>query len=637
MEKTMYQKILIVTAMLWAIFYSSVSSGEEKIFANDPIIITAVRDETLLSKEGKSVSIVTEEDIKKSGKKILSDVLETIPGVTIGKSGNVTNVYIRGSKSGNVLLMIDGVKVSDPTSIGNVYDIFGLRTENIERIEVIRGAMSSIYGAEASGGVINIITKKGLGKKVVIAGEAGANKTFSESVSVSDSTDKSTFFFSGSHYKTDGISCAKKQNSSDKFDDDGFENYTVSGKLTTSVRDNIFMNFMMNYSDSKSDIDDGSYEDDPNRKYMSKLFSTRGELKHNLFSWWTYKFGVSYMSFTRENIDQKDSIDTDENDIYSYDGSNSKIDLMTIFKFPDFNTLTLGADLLDEKGGNTSSYYDSWAAADEISIFEEKSIVTKSFFVHDALNIVDILILNGGARVDDHEVFGAHWTWDASAAFIVPVTKTKFKGSVGTGFRAPSLSELYGEWGGNDQLKPEKSFVYDAGIYQELFDGVFSVDCSYFVQEYKDKIIYNTAFEYENLDGTVSNKGVETSAVIKAADFLKAAYNYTYIKYEKNDDNSATLKRPRHKHSALVTLTPFNGLDITGIYLFVDKRYDYLTSTTNVKLDPYHRFDINIRYAINEMFTITARGENLTDEDYMETYGYNTKERSFYGGLELVL
>lgn len=621
----MYQKILIVTAMLCTLLYSSMSFGEEKVFSNDPIVITAVRDESSVSKEGKSITVVTEDDIKKSGKKILSDVLETIPGVTITKSGNVTSVYIRGSKSGNVLLMIDGVKVSDPTAIGNVYDIFGLRTENIEKIEVVRGAMSSIYGAEASGGVINIITKKGTGKKVVITGEAGSYKTFSESVSVSDSTEKSTFFFNGSHYKTDGISCAKKQNSSDKFDDDGYENYTASGKLTSAIKDNLSVNFMMNYSDSKSDIDDGSYEDDPNRKYTSKLFTSRGELKHSIFSWWTYKIGVSYMTFTRDDIDPSD------NNVSTWDGSNSKVDFMCMFKFPDFNTLTIGSDLLDEKGRNTSAYSAS------PSIFEEKSIITKSFFIHDALSIFDMLFLNAGARIDDHEVFGTHNTWDASAAFVIPVTHTKLKTSTGTGFRSPSLSELYGEWGGNDQLKPEKSFVYDAGIYQELFDGIFSIDCSYFVQEYKDKIIYSAAYKYENLDGTVSNKGIETSAVLKPADFLKVAYTYTYIKYEKNDDNSATLKRPKNKHSALVTLSPVKGLDITAIYLYVGERYDYLTSTTNVKLDAYQKFDINIRYAINETFTITARGENLNNADYMETYGYNTKERSFSGGLELVL
>ncbi len=628
----MKQKIFSATLLLCA--FGLISAYAEDVFKNDPVVVTATRYEKSVSKEGKSITVVTEDEIKKSGKKTVADVLETVAGVTItryGTEGSLTNVYIRGSKSGNVLILIDGVKVSDPTLPGNLYDIAGLMTSNIERIEVIKGAMSSMYGAEASGGVINIITKKGAGRKVTITGEAGSNKTFAESVAVSDSTEQSTFFFAGSHYKTDGISSAEKQGPS-KYDDDSYENYSASGKMTSKITDTASVNLAMSYTDYKTDLDDGSFEDDPNYEYTSKLFTSRGEFSHSPFAWWTYKGGVSYMSFTRGNIDQADPIDTTENEIYTYNGSNSGIDLCNIFNILNINTLTIGAELRNEKGSSTSA-----SSTYGISIFDEKSIFTKSFFIHDAISVAEIINLNAGARIDDHEVFGSHWTWDASASVIIPVTGTKLKTSAGTGFRAPSMSELYGMWGGNTELKPEKTFVYDAGIYQEIINGLLSVDCTYFVQEYKDKIIYNSSYNYANLDGTIKNKGVETSAVFKPADFLKIIYSYTYVKYEKNNDTSSTLKRPSHKHAVSATLIPLSGLDITGSYLFVDQRYDYLTSTTNIELHSYHKFDMNIRYAFNETITLTARGENLTDEDYEETYGYNTKGRSFYGGAEITL
>lgn len=636
----MYQKILSITLLICATGISSVSAQEEKGLTNDPIVITASRYETSVSKEGKDISIVTEADIKRSGKKNLADVLETVAGVTItraGSEGSLTNVYIRGSKSGNVLIMIDGVRVSDPTVPGNLYNISGITTSNIERIEVVKGAMSSMYGAEASGGVINIITKKGAGKKLTLTGEAGSDKTFSESVSFSDSTDSSSYFFSGSHYKTDGISNAKESSSSENFEEDSFENVTASGKMNSKITDNASVDFTLNYTDSKTDIDDGSFQDDPNNVYTSKLFTSRGEFKHSPSSWWTYKAGVSYMSFVRDNIDTKDSVDTTENNASTFNGSNSKADFMSIFRFFDINTLVFGADILNEKGRSTSSYYDTFASADSMSIFEEKSILTKSIFVHDSISAFNIFYLNAGARIDDHEVFGSHNTWDASAAIVLPVTGTKLKGSAGTGFRAPSLSELYGIWGGNDQLKPEKTFVYDAGVYQELFGGIFSIDCTYFVQNYKDMIEYNdNTWEYYNAEGKISNRGVEIVSGINIVDLLKITYAYTYSDYTETSDTTV-LKRPEHKHSVSATLTPVAGLDITGIYLFADERYDYLTSTTNVKLDAYHKFDMNIRYALNEMITFTFRGDNLTDADYEETYGYNTKGRSFYGGAEIVL
>ncbi len=634
-----YRISISVTLLLCAFSFILTAVYAEDVFKNDPVVVTASRYETSVSKEGKDISVITEDDIKKSGKKTVADVLETVAGVTItryGTEGSLANVYIRGSKSGNVLILIDGVKVSDPTMPGNLYDISGLMTSNIEKIEIVKGAMSSLYGAEASGGVINIITKKGSGRKLIISGEAGSNRTLSESVSVSDSTEKSTFFFSGSHYKTEGISAAKKQGTA-KYDNDGYDNYSVSGKMTGKISDNASVAFSMNYTDYNKDIDDNSFEDDPNRVYTSNLFTSRGEFSHSPFTWCTYKGGISYMSFSRENVDPADAIDTSENDVYTYNGSNSGVDFRSIFNISNFDLLTIGAELNNEKGSSTSAYFNSYSTSNDISIFSEKSIITKSFFVNNALSIADIFNLNVGARVDDHEVFGKHSTWDTSASFIVPVSGTKLKTSAGTGFRAPSMAELYGMWGGNSDLKPEKTFVYDAGFYQEMFGGLLSIDCTYFVQEYKDKIIFDASWNYANLEGTVRNRGVETSAILKPADFIKITYNYTYVNYDKSNDNAATLKRPAHKHSASVTLIPVRGLDITGSYLYVDQRYDYLSSTTTVKLSSYQKIDMNIRYAFNETVTFTARGENLTDANYMETYGYNTKGRSFYGGAEITL
>lgn len=635
------KKITSVILLLCAFNLITDSAYADDVFKNDPVVVTASRYETSVSKEGKDISVITEDDIRKSGKKTVADVLTSVAGVTItrsGSEGSLSNVYIRGSKSGNVLLMIDGVKLSDPTTLGNLYDISGLTTSNIERIEIIKGAMSSLYGAEASGGVINIITKKGSGRKLVITGEAGSYRTHSESVSASDSTDKSSFFFSGSHYKTDGISNAKKSFSAADADNDGYENYTASCKVNSNITDKASVNMTMNYSDSKSEIDDDAFEDDPNHIYTNRLFTARGEFKHSPLDWWSYKGGLSYMSFVREDIDQKDSVDTTESNVYTYDGSSTKADIMTVIDILNFNAVTLGAEVIDEKGGSTSSYSAS------PSISPEKSILTKSLYLHDKISVFDILILNAGGRIDNHETFGSHWTWDASAALLISVTGTKLKTSAGTGFRAPSLFELYGQYG-NEDVKPEKSFVYDAGVYQELFNGILSADCTFFSQEYEDLITWHSTGlftgYYDNSDGTVRYKGAELTAGFRPSSIFRMSYAYTYIKYD-NKNSNVSLKRPAHKHSASVTLTPVTSLDLTFTYLYVGKRYDLYFAPptyaeTRVKLDSYQKVDMNIRYAFNETVTFTARGENLTDANYMETYGYNTKGRSFYGGAEITL
>ena len=642
----MKHKILSAALLLCA--FGLTSAYAEDVFKNDPVVVTAARYEKSVSKEGKSITVVTEDEIKKSGKKTVADVLQAVAGVTIsgyGSEGSAANVYLRGAKSSNAIIMIDGVRVADPMSIDKTFDIAGLMTANIERIEVVKGAMCSMYGAEASGGVINIITKKGSGRNITITGEAGSNRTFTESVSVSESTEKSSFFFSGSHYQTDGISSAKKKDSP-KFDDDSYENYSASSKLTGKITDNASVNAAMSYTEYEKGLDDGSFSDDPNRKYTSKLFSSRGEFSHSPVTWWTYKGGVSYMSFSRSDIDPEDSIDTTENDVYTYKGANSGADFISTFNIFNINILTAGAELKDEKGSSTSAYYGydpaDYTMKDMISIFNEKSILTKSFFLHDSISIADIINLNAGARVDDHEEFGSHWTWDASASVIIPVTGTKLKASTGTGFKAPSLYQLYDLSYGNRNLDPETTFVYDAGVYQEILGEVFSIDCTFFRQKYEDMIVWvmtdpMTYGEYKNIAGKITYEGVEITSVFKPVQIISLRYGYTYQKYDTGNTGEKIYKRPAHKHAVTATVTPLNGLDITGIYLFVDERSDYLTSTASIKLHSYHKFDMNIRYALNETITFTARGENLTDEDYEETYGYNTKGRSFYGGAEITL
>jgi len=634
LENTMYQKIFSITLLLCAITFTAAAAQTEKVFTNDPIVITAARYETSVSKEGKDISVVTEEDIKRSGKKNLADVLETIAGVTItraGADGGLSKVYLRGGKSSNVLVMVDGVRVTDPNGIEKLFDISGIITSNIERIEVVKGAMSSMYGSEASGGVINIITKKGLGRKIIITGEAGTDNTFTEGVSVSDSTEKSSFIFSATHSSTDGNSKAKKNPSIPSYDDDSYENVTVSGKVDTRLSDKASLGATMNYSDSAMNIDDGSFQDDPNHIYSSKFFTSRGEFRHSPLSWWTYKGGVSYMSYVREDTDSADSIDTSESNTSVYDGTNVNLDLINIFKILDVNILTIGAELLNEKGKNNSAYTFTPA------IFDEKTVVTKSLFINDSVSVYDMFYLNAGGRYDHHDTFGSHLTWDTSAAVVIPVTETKLKTSAGSGFRAPSLYELYDSYSGNKDLKPETTLVYDAGFFQEFFSGLMSIDCTCFVQQHKNMIEYNFGTgRYYNAGDEINNRGIELASSIRFTDLLKINYGYTYIDYT-DSRNSVVLKRPAHKHTGTVTLTPIAGLDITGTYLYVAKRYDYLTSTTNVKLDPYHKLDFNIRYSFNEMLTFTARGENLTNADYMESYGYNTKGRSFFGGVEVVL
>ncbi|MCL2025401.1 MAG: TonB-dependent receptor [Leptospirales bacterium] len=615
--------IILLPALALCLHFFSLQVFSQTDPNDSTIVITASRSWNSVVKEGKSITIITEDDIKNSGKKTLPDILESVPGVTVtrnGADGGLANVFIRGGQRGNVLIMVDGVKINDPMGIEKAYNISLIGLFSVERIEIVRGAMSSMYGAEASGGVINIITKGGA-KGLGFSAEAGSGRSFDGVFSAG--TESS--FFSVARTYTNGISQAKKNLSVPSYDKDAYSNTAVTGRIKKDISDTASLNFVMNYTDSKTDLDLGAFQDDPNYTSSNKLFTSKGEFSHSLFSWWTYKAGVSYMSYARDYINPDDLINPYGDSATVYTGSNMGAEFISVFNILDIDRLTIGFELFDEKGSSTSGYYDDWSVPANpgyvVDIFKEKSVLTRSAFIHNALSI-GIWNLNTGARLDSHELFGSHITWDASSSISIPVIGTVLRSSVGTGFRAPSLYELYDPAYGNPDLEPEESFIYDAGIYQEIFEGLISFDASIFKQRYKNVIEWGWAAGYEN-GGKESNKGAEASIALRPADFLTLAYGFTTLRYDKT-----VPKRPRNTHNASA-LVSFKGLNVMLMYLYTGARTDQSN-----RLASYHKLDLNARYSVNENIGLSLRCVNLTDAAYEDSYGYNTRRRSFYGGMD---
>lgn len=614
-------------------------SGDSEVITKskrpgDTIIITGRRYESSVLKEGKSVTVITEEEIKASGKDSVSDMLEAVPGITVsreGTDGGLSFIFMRGAEGGNVLVMIDGVKISDPSSTDGRFDLSLIKTDSIERIEIVRGSMSSLYGSDASGGVINIITKKGRGKSLALKFTGGSYDSFSQSVSVSESGERSSFYFSGSHYTSGGISIIKDTTGAGNFDEDKTEYYTASCKMTGEFWDKTSMMFSMNYSDKKMDVDRWTGIDGPDDIATNRLFTSSGIFRHNPLKWWSYQADVSLMSIDRSHINP-DAVETDRS-ISTFQSSGLHGGLINKFTIPVIGIISAGAEIVNERINTSSSFYDWSVPGTVISYIPEKSASTMSLYIHDAFSLMDMLFINGGLRMDNHNAFGNHYTWDVSGAFIVPVIRTKLRASAGSAFKAPSLYQLYDSQYGNIDLDPERSYIYDAGIGQEILfaENVISFEGTYFYQKYIDKIDMEYPAPYKNTDGETKIQGFEFASSIKISDLLNLNYMYTYTDFIRNSSGQHFLKRPENKHIASMNVTPGYGLGINLSYTYIGSRW----GTQTIKLDPYHKVDANIRYAFNEMLTLTARGENLTDADYMDTYGFNTYGRSFFGGVEL--
>ncbi|MCL1911972.1 MAG: TonB-dependent receptor, partial [Leptospirales bacterium] len=376
--------------------------------------------------------------------------------------------------------------------------------------------------------------------------------------------------------------------------------------------------------------------DNPDNTSLSKLFTSKGEFSHSPFGWWIYKAGASYMFSERCDHDLGNYLySVPENQISLFKGSNMSAEFISVFNIFNIDRVTVGFEFLDEKGSSEIYHVPSLSWDSKT---EEKSVLTRSAFLHNALSI-GVWSLNAGVRLDSHELFGSHTTWDASGSVSVPFTGTVFRVSVGTGFRAPSLDELYAVGYGNKDLKPEESLTYDAGIYQEFFKGLLSVDCSLFRHKYKNIIYYyedpiTYDANYEN-GGKTSNTGLEATVILKPADFLTLTYGFTTLRFAHS--GAPVLKRPRNTHTASA-LVSFRGLNIMLMYLYAGTRFDsygVYPPEKNKRLASYHKLDLNARYSVNEDFGISFRCLNITNADYEESYGYNTRGRSFYGGAEL--
>ncbi len=633
-RKKFFLTVLIVQLLFSGFLFARETEEEtkkekDKVKDLGKVVVTATRYETQAKETGKSIEVITEEDIKKSGKKSVSELLEMLPGVTItgyGNYGSSTKVYIRGSRKANALILVDGVRLSDPTSVGKQVDLGILTSDNIERIEVIKGAMSSLYGSEATGGVINIITKKGKGEPSVTAGaEGGSLKYHREYMSTFGSTEKMNYSFNITKVSTEGESSVKEITpQSYEFDKDGYDNLSASGAVGIKVFRNATLDMTMRYMDSEYEFDDGVDDDDPNNKIIRSYFTGGAIFRHSPLDFLMYQGGVNYSSLVRNYLDNNDFIDTTEESLYIYQGRNLGANFLVSLSAADINELTLGVDYHKE-AGETGSHW---------GVNDEKEIYDVGFYAHDKISLLKILFLNGGMRYEKNEEFGSHTTFDGGVSLTVPVIGTLIRASAGTGFRAPTLYELYDPSYGNEDLDPEESFTYDVGIEQGILGKMITIGATYFIQEMENEIKW-TGTGYTNIEGKIKSRGYELDLKLRPFDFLYAAYNYTYVDYEKEDESRA-LGRPAHKHNASLNAVIMEKINLNLAYTYQTKTKSYQTATTHYNLKGYDKLDLNIRYNdITKNLSARFRVENLLDEDYELAYGYNTPGRTFFTGLDL--
>jgi vitamin B12 transporter len=622
---------LLVCLFMWA-------GAPDPLFAADepepsaelsPVIISATRDEQSLESTISSATVVTAKELQERQITTVADALRTVVGVDVvqtGAPGSVTNVYIRGANSSQTLVMIDGVPVNNPTVGG--FDFADLTTDNIERIEIVRGPKSSLYGSDANGGVINIVTKRGGGPpKTTLTVEGGRYATTREAVALSGQSEQVDYSAGVSYERTEGFSSAASGT-----EPDGYQNTTLSTKLGLAVLGDGRLEFSGRYWFGQADLD--SYDpntfdliDDPGAKQRTQGLVAALSLQKPLTDWWSQRLTVSvnqaqywnkYLFSLPPPVYQNSQFDT----------RSQRVDWQHDASIGELVHLTVGTDYEGVMGENSGDP-------------NRHTIDNVGFFAQSRLELPEGFSQLTAVRYDINNRYGNSFTYNIEAAYLFAPTHTRLKAAAGTAFHGPTIQDLYYPDFGNPNLKPETSETLEAGIEQSLWEKRVIIGVTQFRTTFDDLIQFvsdpiTCVAPYApfgvcpvNVDKARA-EGQEVTVTVTPLKQVMIASNYTHLTAKNRSTDTNLLRRPRDKAHIGLTVTPIPSVVLTAGVDFVGRRND-----SGGTVGSYWLARATGSYAVTRWLQVYGRIENLTDKVYQETLGYGTAGLSLFGGIRV--
>lgn len=589
----------------------------------EEIIVTATRTETPVSQLPDSVTIISNEQIEQQKATTVFEALRSVPGLNIRKSGSIgrqTEMTIRGSSSSQVLVMIDGVQVNSPTQ--GFFDFANLTTDNVERIEVVRGPQSTLYGSDAMAGLINIVTKKGKGRpKLGIRSEFGTpERMYNEAINSSGSIDKF-------HYSVD----VARIDSDGRGADDDYDKTNISSGFGYEINEKTDVHATMRFNDSMVNIDDGAFRQDPNRFSQNEDFNMNAVYNQSLADWWSHKLKFSFAGTdltsidrpnpgTAETISSRFRLDTQ---IYTGDWQHT-------IKYRDIDTVVFGFEFENQSADNRTF---------------DRVLINRGWYFQNQLKLWDRVFFNAGVRIDDSSTFGKDVNPKFSIAYHLKETDTKFKINYGKGFRGPTLNQLFFPNFGDPTLKPEESESYDLGLEQYLLEDKVSFGVTYFNNRFSNLIqavdTGGFVFRAQNV-GFVRTEGIEAEAVIKP--FKGLTVRGTFTKTNTRDGAKKELIRQPRKHGSVNINYRF--LDKFNINVDDTITGNSREGTNGGGITPpgrptirtntgVHKLDATFTYDFSKHLQFYTMAENLLDIQYDEILGFRSAGAGFFFGIKL--
>ncbi|MBW4330206.1 TonB-dependent receptor [Stakelama sp. CBK3Z-3] len=609
------------------------------------ILVTATRTPTAIDRIASSVTVLDKDAIDRAGDLTVADLLLRTPGVSLSRNGGygtATSLRIRGAETDQTVVVIDGVKLNDPSSTGGGYNFGNLLIGDAARIEVLRGPQSTLWGSQAIGGVVNIVTpmpQKSLEGSFDVS--AGSRNTVSGRAAIGGRTGPLSWRVGGQTFTTDGISAiAPEYGGSEK---DGYTNRSASGRAVLDITDGISADVRGYYGHGRTEID--GFSGDTDEYSLNDEFVGYAGLNIALFDGrLRNRIGYAYTDTDRDNYDPA----RERKNTFDAAGKNERIEYQGSLAITRRIDATFGAE-------HEISRFRSVSPAASLSTpIPEPArgrAEVNSFYGQVNAEVIDGLTLTGGVRNDDHNSYGDKTLFAGGAVWKLP-SNTILRASYSEGFKAPSLYQLYSEYG-NQTLDPERAKGWEAGVEQRLLGGLAAIGATYFERRSHDLIDYSSCSTdsddpmcvipgtttprygyYRNVDRAFA-QGIEAAGRLRFGGLLIDG-NYTWTLSEDRSPDSGTYgnqlgRRPRHSWNASATYTLPAGISLGGAVRWSGASYDSVYNST--RLDSYTLVDLRLDVPLSDDVTLFMRGDNVFDEDYRTAARYSTLGRSIRAGL----
>jgi vitamin B12 transporter len=607
----MKKSIRLSTLVILCLSLAAIPVYSEEPIELQPVEVSASRLKTTAKKYAGSIKIITEKEIKQSGELLVENILRDQLGVNIFKQGGVggeSTIRLRGADQKSVLVVIDGARVNSNSSGG--FDLRNLNTENIERIEILRGSQTPVWGADAVGGVINIITKKGRGTPShYFSFEGGSFGTFIESLGSSGIISDFDYSISASRTDIAGYSDFNENRIIENGgtpENDNFENTSLTSRLGTQFADNGRIEFIGRYTRANSSVDNTTGDRDRDNKV--ELFYLAFPISKPITSWWDIKMTPT-MAYNETDVDTASK--TIFNRTYIADLQNN-------ISINDYFSTVFGVEIRAQNARNNGRDFT-------------QNTFNQGYFLQTQFDWKNRVLLTAGFRKDINEIFEDPLTYRFDGAYNFEQWDFRIRGAYATGFRAPTFNDLTFPGSGNIDLNPEKSKSFEVGIDKDLFNKLVQIELTFFNIEFEDLIAFQTSTTPTLNIGRAKSRGIEAHIGVDLPYNLHLSNNYTWTEAVDEIDDVPLSRRPKHQYSATLSHNWKNKL-YTG--LTIRARSGVLDNSSGSRTVPgFATIRAVISYQLNENLEISARGENILNKEYEEIARRGTSDAAGYAGF----